>query len=87
MTGVENNVVYWESYMDTQRLQSVNDIGATKIGDANRIAQIFGRLVFILLFLFITGWGGGGVGLGWKKRGISTLYIDINTKQHTVLDT
>jgi hypothetical protein len=35
MTGIENNVVYWESCMDTQRLESVNDIGAAKIGDAN----------------------------------------------------
>lgn len=26
-------------------------------------------------------------GLGGKKGGISTLYVDINTKQHTVLDT
>jgi hypothetical protein len=42
---------------------------------------------FYSLFYFITDWGGGGVWAGWKKRRISTLYVDINTKQHTVLDT
>ena len=65
MTGVENNVVFWESYTDTQRLQSVNDIGAAKIRDAIAywIAQILGRLVFILFYYRL---GGGGVGDGQK---------------------
>ena len=83
MTGVENNVVFWESYTDTQRLQSVNDIGAAKIRDAIAywIAQIVGRLVFILFYYRL---GGGGVGLGMDKR--ISVYRYTNTMQHTDLD-